>query len=461
MSMSVDKRSDGTRFNWTGLGSSYASCEAILYVKHGCGSIGDEVSGKMGGGRHTSGSRPNCYDIGVDTNNGQTRLRFESTHPNYSTIDGSRGNANANGVALGGNWIGYCFIKRNMNGFILLQAWQDAGNNNGTTPANQWVLIGSWNVSSPYHPNPPSDHQETIRIDNVNCLEYKWGSLREITGNDTTTPGTGGVGGGIGGGTIGGGTIGGGSSGGGSVGGGQIAGGGSWGSTGTGGIGGSTGGGGSSGDGVGGTGTGTDTPNPAEVNVLYERKEYWIRYNINFISGDACGVGKNPQTAALVPIYAVQGDVYVEGKNYSRVGIHVAKEDKNNPAETSMFIGKPPIRFLQLVMRRAGTDSMAGDITICIRDKNYSLVTTLGTIDITTVQANDLNFPLSFPYNLRDLQVGDHLSIEYDGNDQTNYLRVKVSQTEKIDGALTRLFVFDGFSYIFDDWGDFGANISV
>lgn len=459
--MSVNKRSDGTRYDWTGLGSKYASCEMIMYFKHACGSINDEVSGKMGGGRHSSGSDPKCYDIGVDTQNGATRLRYESPHPKYYTVSNNRGDATATGVGLAGNWVGYCFIKRNMNGYVLCQVWQDAGNNNGTTPANAWKLIGSWNVSKPYWPNPPSDHQETVRVDEVNCLEYKWASLREITGNDSTTPGTGGVGGGIGGGTIGGGTIGGGTSGGGSVGGGQIPGTGSWSSSGGGGVGGSTGGGTSSGDGTGGTGTGTDTPNPAEASVLYERKEYWIRYNINFISGDACGVGKNPQTAALVPIYAVQGDVYVEGKNYSKVGIHVAKEDKNNPAETSMFIGKPPIRFLQLVLRRAGTNSMIGNITICIRDKNYSIVTTLGTISITSVQANDLSFPLSFPFNLRDLKVGDHLSIEYDGNNQTDYLRVKVSQQEKIDGALTRLFVYDGNVYVYDDYSDMGANISV
>lgn len=460
--MSIDKRSDGTRFNWTGLGSRYASCEMILYVRHPCGSFGDEVSGKMGGGKHSSGSRPRCYDIGVDSDNGNTRLRVEDKHPQYDTVSSNRGDAPNQGVGLGGNWIGYCFIKRNMNGYVLLQVWQDAGNNNGSTPANAWKLIGSWNCSNPYWPNPPSDHQETVRIDNVDCLEHKWGSLREITGNASTTPGTGGVGGGTtGGGTIGGGTIGGGTTGGGQVPGGQIPGGGSWGTGGTGGVGGSTGGGIGSGDGSGGTGTGVDTPNPAESTVLYERKEYWIRYNINFISGDACGVGKNPQTSPLVAVYKVQGDVYVEGKNYSRVGIHIAKENKDNPAETSRFIGLPPIRAMTLVLRRAGTNSMSGNINIRIRDKNYSIVAELGTIAITAVQANDLSFPLSFPNNLRDLKVGDHLSIEYDGNNQTDYLRVKVNQFEKFDGALTRMFVFDGNAYIYDDFADLAAEISV
>lgn len=466
MSMSVDKRSDGTRYNWTGLGSKYASCEMIMYLRHACGNIGDEVSGKMGGGRHSDGSSPKCYDIGCDTENAATRLRSEDKHPEYDSISNNRGDATATGVGLHGSWIGYCFIKRNMSGYVLCQVWQDAGNNAGSTPANAWKLLGSWNVTDPYWPNPPSDHAETVRVDNVDCLEYKWASLREITASGSTTPGTGGTGGGVGGGTVGGGTvgggtIGGGTTGGGQVGGGQIPGGGSWGTGTTGGVGGSTGGGGSSGDGTGGTGTGVDTPDPAESTVLYERKEYWIRYNINFISGDACGVGKNSQTAPLISVYKVQGDVYVEGKNYSRVGIHIAKENKENPAETSMFIGLPPIRYISLVMRRAGTDSMSGNITVCIRDKNYALVTTLATIAITSVQANDLAFPLDFPFNLRELQVGDHLSIEYTGNNQSNYLRVKVNQQEKIDGALTRLFVFDGNSYIYDDFADLGADISV
>lgn len=455
MSMQVDKRSDGTRYNWGSLGSSYASCEMIIYLRHKCGSINDEVSGKQGGGRHSDGSHPKCYDSGCDTEDGSTRLRVEDKHPEYDTIDSSSGDATASGVGLHGNWVGYCFIKRNMNGYVLIQIWQDAGNNEGSAPANAWKLIGSWNVSNPNWQNPPSDHVETVRVDNVDCLEYKWASLREITGNAPTTPGGAGGGGGIGGGTIGGGTIGGGSSGGGTIGGGTIPGGG------TGGIGGSSGGGTGSGDGSGGTGTGTDTPDPAEVAILYEQKVFWIRYNINFISGDACGVGKDPATSPLLPIYKVQGDVYVEFKNYSRCGIHVAKENKDNPAETSLFIGKPPIRYMDLVMRRAGTDSMDGNITICIRDKNFSVVTTLATIPISTVDANDATFPLNFPNNLRELRVGDHLSIEYNGNDQNNYLRVKVSQTEKIDGALTRLFVFDGNAYIYDDYADLGANISV
>ena len=459
MSMSVDKRSDGTRYNWLNLGSKFASCEVIIYLRHSCGNINDEVSGKMGGGRHSGGSSPKCYDMGIDTEDGSTRLRYEDHHPDYEDGPTGAGNGQGGGIGLHGSWVGYCFVKRNMSNGVLLEIWQDQGNNAGSAPANQWRCIASWLDTKKNWRNPPSDHQETIRVDNVNCLEYKWPAIREISPSDSSTPGTGGVGGGIGGGTgsgtIGGGTIGGGTIGGGTIGGGTIGGG-------IGGIGGSTGGGISSGDGTGNTGTGIDTPDPQESSVLYERKEFWIRYNIRHISDDACSVGKDPATLPLTPIYSVSGDVYVEFKNYKRCGIQVATEDKTNPAKTSMFIGKPPIRYLKLTMRKAIlNDNLTGNITVCIRDKDYNVVNTLTTIAITSLNANDQDFPLNFPTNLRDLKLGDMLSIEYDGSTQTDYLRVKVSQTEKIDGSNTRLFVFDGNSYIFDNYADLAADISV
>ena len=75
------------------------------------------------------------------------------------------------------------------------------GNNEGSTPANQWVRVASWNVTDPLWLTPPSNHQETLRIDGVNDnLEWKWLSLRPIGATDTGT-GTGGGGGGGGGGT--------------------------------------------------------------------------------------------------------------------------------------------------------------------------------------------------------------------------------------------------------------------
>lgn len=180
-------RSDGLRFDYEGLGSStFVSSEIIGYFAHD-NPPSDEVSGKLGGGEHSSGSRPQCYDIGIDCRTGASRYRTEDYHPNYSSsVSGGRGSP------LKSTFVGYKFIKRNLTNpnRILLELWQDTGNNQGSTPANQWVRISSWIVTSPYWPTPGTDHQETIRIDEVskNDLKWKWLSLRQIETGDPTTP---------------------------------------------------------------------------------------------------------------------------------------------------------------------------------------------------------------------------------------------------------------------------------
>lgn len=476
MSFNVNKRSDGTRYDYTNLGSGFASCEYIIYLKHACGSVGDEVSFKMGGGRHSSGSRPRCYIISFDTDDGSMRLRAEDDHPNgYSTLSSNSGDGYGGGIALGSNWVGYCGLKRNMNGYVLLQGWQDQGNNEGATPANNWRLIGSWNISNPLWQNPPSDHQETCRVDEVSCLEYKWNSLRDILTNDTTTPGTGGVGGGFGGGGFGG-TTGSGQIPGGTIGGGSAGnvgafdqfgnyvgpGNGSYDQYGNyvGYGSGSYGGGGSTGGGSGGIGTGIDTPGIGETEIVYERKEFLLRWNINFISGDACGVGKSPETRPLKKIYDVDGDVYVDGKHYKRCGLYVANESKTDPTKNSMFIDER-IRNLTFEAKRQGSNPLSGNINVYIRDIDYNIVANLGTIDASIISNNDQTIPLAFLNNIRRFKKGDHLSFEYDGNTSDDFLRIKVSQRDKIDVNNTILFVYDGVEYIYDPFADFAATIDI
>lgn len=479
MSFNVNQRSDGVRYDYTNLHPRFVSVEYIIYLRHACGSIGDDCSFKTGGGRHSDGSRPNCYIANLPSEGGSgIRLRFEADHPSgYSTLASGPGNATASvASASSGNWVGFSGIKRNMNGYILIQAWQDVGNNDGATPANQWQCVGSWDVRSPYHPTPPNDHQETWRIDGEECMEYKWNSLREINPNDTTTPGTGGVGGGIGGGGGFGGSTGSGQVPGGQIGGGSIGGGGAFDQMGNyvgsgngtydqygnyvGYGSGSTGGGGSTGTGSGGTGTGIDTPSPQETQIVYERKEFMMRWNINFVSGDACGVGKSPETRPLKPIYEVSGDVYAEGKNYSRFGIYVAKESKTDPTKNSLFMNTIA-RYAQFVAKRQGANPLSGFIDLRIRDIDYNIVAELGQIDATIVTNSDQNLFLNFPNNIRKFKKGDHLSIEYNGSTQENFLRVKVSQKDKIDGNNTILFVYDGNAYIYDPFADLGGVVSI
>src|SRR5580765_633102 len=152
-------RSDGKRFDFEGLGSTYPSAELIGYFA--CDDPpDDEVSGKMGGGHHDDGTEPKVYDMGVGINDGATRYRLEQFHPTY--IDGESG---GRGKPLANKYVGYKFIKWNKSNGVLLEIWQDAGNNEGSAPANQWVKLASWLVTKYKWFIPPDDHQETIRID--------------------------------------------------------------------------------------------------------------------------------------------------------------------------------------------------------------------------------------------------------------------------------------------------------
>ena len=190
-------RDDGKRFDFTSLGTALKNYELRGYFAWN-NPADDECSGKLGGGKHSSGSRPQCYDIGVDLNSGQSRLRIEDEHPSgYETIG-----PGGKGVGMSSNFVGYNFIKWNQTNGVRLEVWQDTGSN-GSAPSNQWNKVGEWLDNEYNWQDPPSDHQATIRIDGNNGasgLQWKWIALQEIGGSDSGdgtgggTPGTGGGG---------------------------------------------------------------------------------------------------------------------------------------------------------------------------------------------------------------------------------------------------------------------------
>ena len=687
-------RDDGKRFDFSINSSAYSQAELIGYFA--CGNPpDDECSGKMGGGKHSDSNRVNVWDMGVDLRNGDCRYRTEDIHPNYNG-----GQEGGKGKAMTSSYLGYKFIKRNMPGHVLLEIWQDQGNNEGAQPANQWVRCASYTPSSPQWRTAPNDHQETIRIDGpggVSCLKWKWLSLREIKDGDPTSPNQGG-------GSTGGGTTTPPAGGGGSVGsvsiseigftggnqngkiviynssgyssgkinrnhsqnatngfmqdakdwknveatgyikvtralsndqfsikirggalngcegcgigvelgydgnyrpfkvrryadeysyggwnsgigdiqnrwigyklivynvqggvkyefyldtnnsnswrkvfetidngssqlsGGQSACGGNagqpitWGGplifvewqnigdpdgillrqlsfreidptrlgssdvdsgigggsgvpsntippyvpgspyvpgttfdpiTGTiPGFPGSVGGGGSSGDGTGGIGTGIPQGNPQEQQIAYEQFAFMIRYNINYWSTDACGLGKGAENLPLIKMYDVAGDVFVDGKNYSRCGIYVAFDDPVDETKKSMFIDRI-LRDWKVRAKKFGNNSLTGNISAVIRDKNYNIVATIGTFPVGSLSGNEAEMHFPFLNNTYKLKKGDHISIEYPNNTQDDYVRIKVSQVDKIDGTNTMLFSFDGANYIYDPFADMGGIVSI
>lgn len=178
-------RPDGKRFDFSINGPKYTNSELIGYFRFNDGKgPDDEVSGKMGGGKHSDGSYPKVYDMGVDINSGKARYRTEDKHPDYESATASD-NASGKGIPVSDKFVGYRFVKKNaVDGkSIKLQIWQDVGNNESTTPANEWKLVSDWDVKDPLWLNPNDTHQETIRIDGpggVKNLEWKWMALSEI-----------------------------------------------------------------------------------------------------------------------------------------------------------------------------------------------------------------------------------------------------------------------------------------
>lgn len=173
-------RSDGKRFDFS-LGSGVVDYE--LYGYFACSNVpDDEMSGKGKGGKHSSGSSPKCYDIGVGDRDGKTRLRLEENHPDYFGEQKGVGG----GVPLGSKFVGYLYVFKNEGAGVRCQVYQDAGDNE-VKPSNQWKLIGDWLETAKHWQTPPSDHQGTIRQDGpggVSGLKWKWLGVRVIKSGD-------------------------------------------------------------------------------------------------------------------------------------------------------------------------------------------------------------------------------------------------------------------------------------
>ncbi len=172
--------SDSLRLDFESVGANnFKSVELTAYVKSD-DPADDELTGILGGGTH--GDTPKCYNVGIDTLTGATRYRMEENHPDNIT-----GESGPTGTPLKSTYQGYRWIKWNKPNGVLLEIWQDRGNNEGTTPANQWVKVASWIENDYNWQQPPSDHQESFRTDEVAIDQYqwKWVSIREILSTDT------------------------------------------------------------------------------------------------------------------------------------------------------------------------------------------------------------------------------------------------------------------------------------
>ncbi len=439
----------------------------------------DEVSGKMGGGKHSGSNTVNCYDMGIDCRNGDSRYRTEAQHPNYSG-----GKSGGKGVGMSSRFIGYLFVKRNISGAVLLEIWQDTGDNQ-TKPSNQWTKVSSWRVTSPLWQTPPSDHQETIRIDGpsgVPDLQYKWiGLMRIETGDSETAGGTGGgttpstppavIDQGIDLGTIafvpldlnGDGVV-------------EAYDGNRDGRAdgydtnndgiidaldvyGTGkpnafdtdgdGV---TDAYDTNGDGVidkRGGGPGLNTSGPGGINSPdgstappapnYVTKKLTVMWAIDTINQDACSVSSPFEDKDLQLIFEAPPDnIYSDTVNYRKVGV-IAN------LNTSVLIGKR-IRRVECTMKKFGVGTITGLIYCRIRAANGTIVeqfsNTVDSASLTNVDSVQ-TFNITTPQHT--VEAKDVLYIEYpEGGDPGNYVRIKVTLTDKADTAATCLATDDG-----------------
>ena len=174
-------RDDGKRMDFNSLKAGEYVNSAVLGYFSLKNVPEDEVSGKFSAMPHSGdGAQTDCYDMGVKNKGGDTRIRFEHLHPNYtgalSTGD--------KGKSLGEKFLGYMFVRKNQpNGNVLCEIWQDQGDNEGSAPSNSWVKLFSWEDDKYKITSYKDGHQITIRVDGSNIvkeMKLKWLALVEL-----------------------------------------------------------------------------------------------------------------------------------------------------------------------------------------------------------------------------------------------------------------------------------------
>jgi hypothetical protein len=177
------------------------------------GPDGEEVAGKLNGGPHTSSSPENTYadtmDIGITNFLGtKSRVRWEKTHPNYSS--GIRPSGSQLPIGdIRNKWRGFCALKVNLDSnrdgkpdVVVLVGMVDVGGLNPTTmkPVNRWKItyrrmfkpseIALKSIWTPYVATIGKSELacQTIRIDQQSQSEwqssnppYKYVTCKQVT----------------------------------------------------------------------------------------------------------------------------------------------------------------------------------------------------------------------------------------------------------------------------------------
>jgi hypothetical protein len=192
-----------------------------------------------------------------------------------------------------------------------------------------------------------------------------------------------------------------------------------------------------------GTGTGTPTPDPATTSPTYVEAELQLLWAIDSMEGDPCSIDSPTEETSIQEIFNAPPDnLYAETLNYRMVGIYVNKI-------SSVFVGKK-IRNVKVIMHKVGASPIQGLVFCRIRSGNRTIVEEFpDTIDSSLISTTDVTYEFTHPSPARTIERGDFIYIEYpSGGDATNFLRIKLCDTDKADGEASCLVTFDGVNEV-------------
>ena len=149
----------------------------------------DTISCKIRGGKHNDDNNEDgcCYIPQFPCTGGSMEFEIECPHPDNHgcSISGTHGSS----TSLA-QWHGYKVVVWNdTSNCVNIEAYNDTGNNSGSTPTNTWVKVFSHkdcdgncgNIDNPLLRPKGSTSQCTFRIDNNSGTAGKWLSCVAIT----------------------------------------------------------------------------------------------------------------------------------------------------------------------------------------------------------------------------------------------------------------------------------------
>jgi hypothetical protein len=192
-----------------------------------------------------------------------------------------------------------------------------------------------------------------------------------------------------------------------------------------------------------------------ESPVITVFKDFYDRYDLVSISGNACGVGTYNEAKDLVELFRGQAS-----QNYlkmSSTGYDAIQVGQKVVTAQSQLYNKVP-RRVEVVFKKFG--SPTGDMFCRVRDKFGVLKQELGTFAAAAVGLNDTDVEFQEDDAEYKLQVGDVIWIEYsaDGDGSTKYLLYKRGDNDA-DDAYNSWFVYYTSTTNEDQLNDLAAAI--